>query len=1048
VERGLLFKKYKKGDLPMRKAFHYLFYGRLNELLLSSDFKPMEKDGTPVLRPDGSLIVTTTKVPMSTIGVVQRTAFHSQNHINKFTELYEDKKTKQFQYLANVENGNELFSIAVRQMTRRGDGRKYSSDEARKLSLKRYMDRWAEVKPKWDKLLKEKKKYRIPDENGNMKDVTAVQLVQRIKSDARKYFKDMSDKVVHKPYDESSVIDPITKRMKKSFIIKVLKPVMKETPFSKVQIEGWNAVQRIRYEMNLEDIVELMVREGTLKDANAPNFRHNYRTKKDKEGNLLHPIPTIGEISNETYFPQRGQFSTKHSRKINEAALKEMEADYREAILNKRIPLPKFILDKVVKGDITEQEGMERAILEQKRSHERIALRSLSDDSLMGEESIEWLFHRPKNVEEATRLNLFTRPGSSLKRGEVILPEFRDDIDVLSDYTNEWVRAYFNDLVAIRAKLAVKEFIKKKPVGESTGQWADFILEITKRIMGYPSFFSEKIYGISPKKGKAIRAYLAKGKLSNKDDELVRESASKIQEELMSGLSKEADFIQQEHNLPREQAMNRARDRLTLDKSRMDKELKNLLKDEDRLKAYGTGYSLYSDEAVVKFLDKASQKLTNGKIPFYGELPKNPEIRKQTLARLAHRWGMAEAKWELITLLTHFKTSIGNIMGGSENTISSAGLRHYRKANNTSYLLNNVFQNAFFELENPKTGRLEKIPLNNRKNIGLWLESIGVIDSFYKTEGGLDKAFRTPQNKAFVNAIAKKIAGMRKSNPDLSDKDMKLSVYELGKEHGITKSVMDKAASFMQKSEIWLRQNAFLAHYLNAREALLPMSENMKWDDPTLIYFGKKGVEATQFLYHSAFRTNYSNTALGKVMTRFQPFAWNSIKFRRHVYQTAKIYGFNPGTEAFKRYQRLVTMDMFALAMGGIFVGSIFEYAMAPPMSWAMDTAQWLFGDERERERAFFSQFPTTAFAPLQPFTAPILRYPLNLITTMVNGDFDRYASFYIHTYYPFGRLVRDGARTIKNPAMLIENMTGMPVHKLQRLMVKNRKEKEVNESM
>ena len=50
-------------------------------------------------------------------------------------------------------------------------------------------------------------------------------------------------------------------------------------------------------------------------------------------------------------------------------------------------------------------------------------------------------------------------------------------------------------------------------------------------------------------------------------------------------------------------------------------------------------------------------------------------------------------------------------------------------------------------------------------------------------------------------------------------------------------------------------------------------------------------------------------------------------------------------------------MDMMAMALANVFVSSVFDSALPPPMSWMQDTANWLFGDEKERDRAFFSSF-------------------------------------------------------------------------------------------
>ena len=66
-----------------------------------------------------------------------------------------------------------------------------------------------------------------------------------------------------------------------------------------------------------------------------------------------------------------------------------------------------------------------------------------------------------------------------------------------------------------------------------------------------------------------------------------------------------------------------------------------------------------------------------------------------------------------------------------------------------------------------------------------------------------------------------------------------------------------------------------------------------------------------------------------------------------------------------------------ALALSNIFVASIFDYALSPPMNWMQDSAALLFGDEEERERAFFSQYPHPILAPLSIVTPPIARFVL-----------------------------------------------------------------------
>ena len=157
----------------------------------------------------------------------------------------------------------------------------------------------------------------------------------------------------------------------------------------------------------------------------------------------------------------------------------------------------------------------------------------------------------------------------------------------------------------------------------------------------------------------------------------------------------------------------------------------------------------------------------------------------------------------------------------------------------------------------------------------------------------------------------------------------------------------------------------------------------------------KKGVKATQFLYSAPYRPAFSATALGKVMTRFQTWAWNSVRFRNDTYRQAKIYGFRRGTPEFETFKRQYTTDMFVLALGNVFAYSLFESAMPAPYNWFQDTADWIFGDEKERDRAFYGQCPT-AVAPLQMVTPPGLRLVPATFSSIVNNDYSRLTEYYI----------------------------------------------------
>ena len=169
-------------------------------------------------------------------------------------------------------------------------------------------------------------------------------------------------------------------------------------------------------------------------------------------------------------------------------------------------------------------------------------------------------------------------------------------------------------------------------------------------------------------------------------------------------------------------------------------------------------------------------------------------------------------------------------------------------------------------------------------------------------------------------------------------------------------------------------------------------------------------------------------------MTRFMPYAWNSIKRRYNLYKDAEVVEWINEVNATKKFQRQFTLDLMSLALGNIFIASIFEYALSPPMNWMQDTASLLFGDEREKERAFFSQYPHPILAPLQIVTPPIGRFVILPITAILNGDMENFTKYQLATYFPFGRLARDAYRSVQSPAMAPDFLTGFPLHQVATL--------------
>ena len=47
-------------------------------------------------------------------------------------------------------------------------------------------------------------------------------------------------------------------------------------------------------------------------------------------------------------------------------------------------------------------------------------------------------------------------------------------------------------------------------------------------------------------------------------------------------------------------------------------------------------------------------------------------------------------------------------------------------------------------------------------------------------------------------------------------------------------------------------------------------------------------------------------------------------------------------------------LDIFSLSLASLFPYSVFNAALPAPWNWAQDTMEWLFGDEKTRNKAFW----------------------------------------------------------------------------------------------
>ena len=415
----------------------------------------------------------------------------------------------------------------------------------------------------------------------------------------------------------------------------------------------------------------------------------------------------------------------------------------------------------------------------------------------------------------------------------------------------------------------------------------------------------------------------------------------------------------------------------------------------------GTPFAWWADNNVRLKINKIMGKL--GLVD--KKLPKELQgLSLQDIKNLSN----LEAKYEMAALLAHPKTMFANIYGGTSLTISSVGLNNWKRGRDIKWLKSNI---------NPGKDHLGN-EWNNREDIGKYTTSLGIIPEMIQYELGLNPNLRTANFRKFTGDVVSKL----KKDPEMSDKTLR----QISREHGISDTFFDKASWFMRKSERILRRDAYMAHMVQAWESF---GGQLPYNHPIIIEMAKKGVKATQFLYNAPNRPMFAQTALGKVMTRFQLWSWNSVRFRNDVIRQANIYGFRQGTEEFERFKRTAQIDLFMLGLSSVFAYSLFEAALPAPWNWFQDTADWIFGDEKERDRAFFGSWPT-AVAPLQVVTPPILRMAPPTFRAFIDQDFTKLTDYYIWTMFPFGRMARDVAgpqNIIENPIRSVEKLTGLP---------------------
>jgi len=1059
-------KEITDGSAPknrFKKLYAWIFPQTVGERMAGHDLASIEKLLIPVKNIDNSMGLANIKVPISSMSYLQK-AGNSIRQVEdavkntQIENLFKDVSVKN--EIEALDDGinifNDLFELSIKRMNmeRRGTETKESQQF--------YYNEWAGSQGLYqkykDKIFKITRDGRLIERSGRdiMTDIEEQMgsylgegLYERwigagIK-DKSGNWKKIDWNIIDKEfkYKEKGLVihdliryDKYGKFDVENFYRKVVdrastegdKPfrVLLDSRDNPLSVELLN---RVQYEITLEEALMLKNRNKTNIMAQA--FRERYRKPNikgdDKKFNrtAFVGIGRVGSVDSEgrfrtEYYPQMMHDRKKIQKHIanEQVKLKEgLESFFRELNQTGKVNLSAYkiknrykpskyeidvALGKLNKANGQPPKTVKQIIKEkltlQKQDFELFTSSRVENSEIHGEWAIEWLNHQFREQQGQWKdLNYSSRPGSGSMRGDVPMPHFSYSFDVLEAYTNQWVGSFFSNMNSLVAKKTITNYEVKNPLPSDVKKpWSEHMRKFSAKLMKRPGAIPQSELGLSKVEVRQKVNYINSNKKN--EDKDVQKTIEQLRQELIADKKKKANF-KWSNNWDFKVSDQNIVDWLDMKSQSLD----------------------FKFPLVNKVLGFGSEKSPS--LPLYGKLPITERARKQVLFNILNNAGALEARFSLISLLAHPKTALGNIIGGSQNTITTTGLRNFTRAWDTPWLLTNVFKDAKLK---------DGTPITDRNTIYRFITETGALESFYVTEAQMDRRFDLKKMTPFFREVFKKLT----KDPMMSDK----SLMELQKKHKVFESFVQAGGYFMRTSERKLRGDAFIAHYLHARETLSQLVPNMAFDNPYLLKMALKGVEASQFLYHNVSRPEATSSAMGKVLTRFQPFAWNSIRFRKHTYKMAKRYGFTD-QQSMDRLRRMMTQDLTAVALANIFVGSIFDSTLPPPYSWMQDTANWLFGDETERERAFYSSYPVYALAPLQVVTAPVHRYWMPALTATINGDWEDWVNYYVHTLYPLGRIGRSIAMTLEAPEMAPEYMFGVPVHALGKKIRKNKDE-------
>jgi len=384
----------------------------------------------------------------------------------------------------------------------------------------------------------------------------------------------------------------------------------------------------------------------------------------------------------------------------------------------------------------------------------------------------------------------------------------------------------------------------------------------------------------------------------------------------------------------------------------------------------------------------------------------NPELAAMWLRTVAE----LEGQYELTSLLFHPKVWMGNMAGGSLNTVIQTGFGHMLASMPTKKNLANIGM------------------MMRGEEFGSYLE----YRLFVQEQAGISESELTQEiGESTREASLRETRASAQLRRELGYRGTALSVTSDFLGNRFVRRRVSDAAFFIQNSENILRSWAFGAMYLKFADQM-----NIKGpykglgDHPVLFQMARRGVEGTQFLYDNANKPLVMSSSLGKIFFRFKVWVMRSGWFAGQIYKQAEMQGFKAGTEQYAMIQRWMLAQFFIIGLAQMFPYSLFDSILPAPMDQIVDLAGYIFTDDDKKRESFFMNNGDLGlvggflYGNIKP---PISRIPGGIFGSMITGEWEKLGSYWWANVMPGGRFGRSIIQSMVEPKKTLQYMTGLP---------------------